>query len=174
MYAAYIADPKNTPPSIEVVWCEEPVTLILPPDDTDPTGQNVVISGTLDQVRRYPDGSLKVWDIKTSKLSVDDQLQEYVVQQVIYTCAAQATLDPGIQMGGLICTRNYTVARAKIHVPWPLTFTASVRTMLLDSLRLAVANVRRGKKTFHPSVSACRFCEVKPYPNCITHYERYQ
>lgn len=166
MYDKYIQDNENA--SAEVVWCEERVRLILPPDDSDPTGQAVHIAGTLDQVRRYPDGSMKVWDLKSSKLPAEEQLLDYVIQQSAYVLAARATLDPGINFGGLICSRNYFIARAKVHNAFSLSVGVDSATLLIDAIRVVVANIRRGKTVFNPSVAICKYCDLKPYPNCNT------
>ena len=166
MFRAYAADPQNT--EAEVVWCEQAVRLILPADSSDPTGFPIVIQGTLDQVRRTPNG-LQVWDVKSSKLPEDTQILEYAIQQATYVLAARASLDATIEPGGLILARNYFIARATTHARF--TYDSSVCTMLLSALPLAVAGVRRGIPTFKPSPEACKWCDVRPFPSCTTLYK---
>jgi len=163
IFRSYTADQEN---ALAVVpWCEEPVRLVLPADPGDPTGQPVVIQGTLDQVRRSPDGTLSVWDIKTGTFhDAHATVLEYLTQQAVYTLAARATLDPEIQPGGIIYTNGYRVTRGRVHVPNPLTVAQCEDLVLM--VPPMVASVRRGEAAFRPGNESCRFCHVKPWPKC--------
>lgn len=163
IFRSYAADKTNA--NAVVPWCEEPVRLVLSPDPGDPTGQPIVIAGTLDQVRRAPDGTLSVWDIKTGTFhGANDTVLEYLTQQAVYTLAARACLDSSIVPGGLIRTHGYSIIRGQVHLPNPLTVSQCEDLILL--VPPLVAAIRRGEPVFRPGVDACRFCDVKPWPSC--------
>lgn len=171
IFRSYAADRANQ--EAVVVWCEEPVTLTLAPAPEDPTGKPVVITGTLDQVRRdftcprgvfYP--GLSVWDIKTgARFDADDTVNEYLIQQATYTLAARQTLDASVTPGGLIYTPGYEKTRSRRFVGLPLTIPQC--NILLAPVVHWVAAVRRGVPCFKPSAEACKFCPAKPWPNCV-------
>lgn len=167
IFSSYVADRENK--EAEVVWCEEPVRLTLKADPTDPTQEEIVIAGTLDQVRRK-NGVLRVWDIKTGeRYTAEYNVLKYLIQQSAYTLAARQTLDPEIQPGGLIFTPGYGKVRGKVHLPNPLTVEQCGDLLL--TVPLIVSNIRRGERLFHPSPSACEWCKVGPWPKCHQMYK---
>lgn len=173
IFRAYAQDRENI--EAEVLWVEQQVTLTLAADPGDPTGEPIVITGTLDQVRRdKADGVLRVWDIKTGDYkSGDENVLDYLTQQAVYTLAARATLDPTIDIGGLIYTPAYFKARSKVHLP--NTMTVEQAEDLLLTVPAVVSMIRRGLPIFRPEVDHCKFCDVKrnlgkPFPKCRTHY----
>jgi len=167
IYRAYAADPKNN--EAEVVWCERKVRLDLAPAPGDPTGEPVVIEGTLDQVRRES-GVLRVWDIKTGdRLGPEENLDDYLIQQAVYVLAARQTLDPTIEPGGLIYTPGYSKPRGRRFIPYTLT---------IEQLRLfvtpvvhAVSLIRQGIPAFRPSAENCRWCDYRPFTQCSRVYK---
>jgi hypothetical protein len=166
VFRAYAADKENR--EAEVLWSEAPVRLVMPAAPGDPTGEPIVIAGTLDQVR-LKDDRLTVWDIKTgSFLTGEESVLEYLTQQAVYTLAARATLDRRIEPGGLIYTPAYEKARSRVHLPNPLTVDQCEDLLL--TLPFLVSMIRRGQPVFRPSPSACRFCDAKklgyPWPKC--------
>ena len=163
IFASYAADKANR--DAKVLWCEEPVRLTLKADPTDPTQEEIVIQGTLDQVREDKDGDLYVHDIKTGDYN-DEQasILEYLAQQATYILAARETLSKKVVGGGLIYTPGYAKVRGRVHLPLPLTVGQCE-----DILRLVpaiVAAVRRGEAVFRPGKEACQWCEKKPWPKC--------
>lgn len=169
IFRSYAADEENQ--KAEVVWSEAAVRLTLDAAPGDPTGRRIVIAGTLDQVRRHSDGFLRVWDIKTGQyLTAEESILEYLTQQAVYTLAARETLDPTIEPGGLIYTPAYDKARARVHLPNPLT-TEQCGDLLL-TLPYMVSMIRKGMPVFRPSPSACKFCDMKKigyhWPKCRT------
>lgn len=170
---AYLDDPANR--TAVVLWVEKAVTLRVREDGTVPltldppkVPGDVVVIGTLDQVRRVADGSLQVWDIKTGDASTgDENVDEYQRQQAAYVLAAIQTLDPTIQPGGLIYTPGYFEGpRARRHLPTKVTIRDAVAQM--RDVALDVVNIRRGHRSFRPSIGACGFCPFKRYPKCST------
>lgn len=168
--AKYAADPENQ--EAETPWSEERVILTLPAAGDDPTGSPVVIVGHLDQVRRHKDGRLRVWDIKTGeRLDGSDTLTEYMIQQAVYTLAARESLDPTIEPGGIIYTPGYTKTRGRVHLSLPLTVESC--RVLVSVVPDLVAAVRAGRPLFCPSVDACRWCPVKPWPACLSRFNAF-
>ncbi len=171
IFRSYSSDPENE--KAQVLWSEASVTLTLQAAEGDPTQEAIVIRGTLDQVRRHPDGTLRVWDIKTgSFLSGEETVLDYLTQQAVYTLAARETLDPSIQPGGIIYTPAYERVRTRAHLDNPLT-VENCGDLLL-TVPYLVSMIRQGMPVFTPSVSACKFCEIKkagnPWPKCRTRY----
>lgn len=164
IFRAYASDPENV--SAAVPWCEQQVTLRLAPAPEDRTGKPVVIQGTLDQVRENPDGSMTVWDVKTgSRLTGDETAEEYLIQQAVYLLAARQTLSESITRCGIIYTPAYESSRKRRHIPMALTVETAI--LLVAPLVHWVANVRSGVMQFRPSAESCKFCPVKPWPNCV-------
>jgi len=171
IFRQYAADKENQ--EAEVVWAEEKVRLVIPAAPHDPTGLPIVIQGTLDQVRLHRDGVKRVWDIKTgSYLTGEESVLEYLTQQAVYTLAARETLDPDIDVGGLIYTPAYDKARSRVHLPNPMT-VEQCQDLLL-TLPPIVAMIRSGDPVFRPGKDACRFCDMKklgyPWPKCRTRF----
>lgn len=163
IFGSYAADPENQ--NAVVLWCEQRVRLVLPAAPSDPTGEPIVIEGTLDQVRRHPDGRKRVWDIKTgSAKTADENVTDYLIQQATYTLAAVETLDPEIEPGGLIYTPGYLSSRGRRHLELPLTIETC--KLLLAGVPDIVAAIRRGTPLAYPSADVCKWCDVRPFPKC--------
>jgi RecB family exonuclease len=168
IFTRYAGDPENQ--NAVTPWVEERVKLVLAPHETDPTGQPIVIAGTLDQVRREKDGSLRVYDIKTgSGKTADESLAEYAIQQAAYVLAARQTLDPNIQPGSLIYTPGYEKPRGRRFLPLNLSVERCM--LLLTPVVVNVAMIRRGIPVFTPSAGACQYCKIRPYNNCLNLYK---
>lgn len=167
IFKDYAADPKNQ--EADVVWVEEPVRLVLPPAPGDPTGEEVVFQGTLDQVRRF-EGALQVWDIKTGAgKDPNESLDEYLLQQAVYTLAARQTLNPEVGTGGLIYTPGYEKPRGRRFLP--LGISVAQCELLMVPLVHLVSLVRQGVPVFTPSAGACKYCSVRRYTNCFPMYQ---
>ncbi len=167
IFGKYADDPENE--GADVPWVEQSVTLVLEPAPNDPTGKPVWIVGTLDQVRRAK-GRLRVWDIKTGAAKdTGETMDEYLVQQACYTLAAQQTLDPNIEPGGIIYTPGYEKPRGKRFLD--LKLTTDRCKMLLAPLVQYVAILRGGTPLFTPSAGACAWCKMRPYTNCFNLFE---
>jgi RecB family exonuclease len=163
IFTAYAADPENA--DARVKWVEQAVELTLPADHLDPTGEPIVIRGTMDQGRIGSDGIPRVWDVKTGDyLPPRECLDEHTVQQAVYVLAARKTLHPKFEPGGLIYTPNYEKSRGKRHLPYPMTVQQCEDVIAM--LPLVVAAVRRGRAIARPGVDSCRWCDHKSWPRC--------
>lgn len=163
IYTNYTRDPKNI--TAKVKWVEQRVRLVLKAEPYDPTGEDIVIDGTLDQVR-WDGEHLSVWDIKTGeRLSANEVLDEHIVQQSVYVLAARKSLDASIEPGGLIYTPGYEITRGRTHLPYQMTVADCEAT--LSMVPILVAHARAGRPLAHPSLESCRYCEHKKYPKCL-------
>lgn len=174
-YEAYVADPKNQ--EAQVIRCEEKVRCKLPPAPFDPTGQPVVIRGTLDQLRLV-DGVLQVFDIKTGKMYYGFKaLDHYMTQQAAYVEAAKQTwgeLYKGtpIEPGALICTEGY-VSTSASQVYWWHKWSYDDIPLILQNVVNQVAAARMQRLGFTPSSDACRWCEHKNFSNCTGFFKEH-
>lgn len=164
IFGQYTQDKKNQ--DAEVVWCEQQVTLTLAPAPGDPTGEPIIIRGTLDQIRLLND-LYTVWDIKTGEYyTAPDSVTEYAIQQAVYTLAARETLDARITPGGLIYTPSYS-KRGNPSAHIPLGLTVDQCWAIVSVVPAIVAEIRRGRPPTRPSVDGCKFCPFKTFPNCL-------
>jgi hypothetical protein len=172
IWEAYAADPANA--EAQVVRGEQRVKIRIPCAPFDPTGKEVVIRGTLDQLRLDKDGVLRVYDIKTGTFYYGRKaLDHYLTQQAAYVLGAQQTWGqefPGkvIEPGALICTDGYFRDSKQVfwHHPWGLESIPNI----LQSVVTQVAAARAGRLGFQPSTDACRWCEHKNFPACEGFY----
>jgi len=152
--AAYIADPKND--VMLTGRIELPVTLRLPGD--------VVIKGTLDQLRYDPSGRLCVWDLKTGVwLTAPEARLAYQYQQAAYVLAARQTLGVDVQPGGLIYANAYSDARPQPFVSMQVSVEDC--EAMIEEVRLTVLDIRAGRVRTTPG-SACKFCKQPKFPLC--------
>ncbi len=168
---AYFTDTENIGAKIE--FLEQPVTCRLratgeiPLEPCEPLPDDVVIRGTLDQVRRMPDGTLLVWDVKTgTSKTADEAVSEYQRQQAAYVVGAIQSLNRTIRPGGLIFVAGYDKPRARRHLPMRADLTHVVN--LLRDVVVDTLNIRRGHRSYRPSEGACKYCPYKLYPSCCT------
>jgi RecB family exonuclease len=148
----YTNDRRNV--EAEVVACETPVTLTLP------APEEVVIIGTLDQVRRDRHGRLTVWDVKTGKPDGWDMLHEHALQLAAYMLGAGATAC------GIIRTQDYRRRNGPGPVFWEAPFDIHQAYELLRSVVHTVQAVRQGTVHVGPG-SHCRWCPAGGLAGCL-------
>lgn len=168
----YVSDPRNA--NAEILAVERKVTLTLDPHPLDPTGNPVVIRGTLDQIRRV-NGVTVVDDLKTGRTEGWAMIHDYAYQQAAYCLAARESGFPDAQPGRLIRCYGYRTRTAKLPSPdgvfWQLPFSVAQARALLDRVRLQVALVRRGEVDFGPGPQ-CSYCVYKGLDGCQPKAER--
>lgn len=166
-FLAYASDPQNS--EAKVVKVEQKVWAEIPPSPLDPTGEPVVIRGTLDQLR-IRDGIAVVDDIKTGSHYYGlKALDHYRTQQAAYVLAARQTFGKefgDIEPGALICTDGYF--RPEGRVFWYHKWSADLIPMILQNVVNQVAAARAKLLGFSPSIETCRWCEHKNFENCST------
>lgn len=142
------------------VHVEQGVTFRVPPADHDKTQKEIVIEGTLDQVRLTADSIHKegdrlfVWDIKTTKFPPNRVIPNYLLQLAAYAFAASQTFNEDIEMGGFIFPRlmlkdNYGFIPARVNKAY---FHSAFRT-----LANKIAEIRNGHISNTPG-DVCTYC----------------
>jgi len=155
--SAYTNDTQNI--TANVTHIEEKVCLIIPAEP------DIVIRGTLDQVRQDSQGRYTVWDLKTgTSLSADEVVDEYQFQQAAYVLAARQTLGLNILPGGIIYAAGYDKPRGRRFLPMGVDLDDC--EAMMEVVKSRVLDIRAGKREFTPSNSACFWCEHKRYPKC--------
>lgn len=171
-FAGYANDPRNR---VELFGRPEtPVRLRVPMGDGQP---DVVVNGTLDQLRVGEDGVLEVWDVKTGKPSGLSMLDSYALQLAGYALGAAQTLGRDVRLGGIVRTVGYLARGVSrnpspdgvfYHVPWG----PQVALLLLDTVKRAVRQVRAGEADFAPGYG-CQVCPARGFQNCLPLLQKY-
>lgn len=150
----YLRDPTNRSAAVTAV--EQRVELNY---------RGVYLRGTLDQIRREEDGRLVVWDLKTgTSLTPEDCVAEYQAQQAAYVLAARQTLDLDVHPGGIIFAAGYDKRYGRRFLPMGVRVEDCEQ--LLDEVVREVEAIRNGGRHYRPTADHCRFCPLKPYPEC--------
>lgn len=166
-YSLYAADPRNI--HAEMLAVERPVSLVLPPHSTDPTGAEIVVNGTLDQIRRE-EGKALVDDLKTGSPSGWAMIHDYAFQQAAYVLAARASGFPDAEPGRIIRAQGYRARGAQLPSPdgvfFALPWTVEDCRLLMDRVRLEVARIRSGEVNFGPGPQ-CSYCPLGGLQGCL-------
>lgn len=173
IFQAYAADKANQ--EAEVVASEQKIICRLPPAPFDPTGQPVVIRGTLDQVR-IVNGVPTVHDIKTGKKFYGlVALDHYMTQQAAYTLGARQTWGDKwgapVEPGTLICTDGYFRPNGRVF--WYHSWGVERIPLILQNVVTQVAAARMKFLGFASSTDACQWCEHKKFANCSAFYSEH-
>ncbi len=164
----YAKDERNR--DAEVVLNEAKVCVKIPPAEDDPTQKEIVINGTLDQVRRE-NMTLVVYDIKTGSMHEGlDMLHEHLFQLVVYQLGACAKLGLQVSGAGLIRTKDY-LKKTPGPVFWRAPWRLSQCAILVKQIAARVACIRRGDVSISPSGSHCRWCPLGSVSNCVPKLE---
>ena len=163
-YVAYCNDPANR--GVEIVKNEEPLVCRIKAPDWDTTGQgDIVIRGTLDQIRRYPGKQDAVCDIKTGKTFYGEfAIRHYAPQQAAYTVGAWQTWGLDVRPGPLICTDGYFRRNGQVH--WWQPWDRSHCEVILEYVAVVIAAARMGFVGVSPG-TRCGLCKFKGPENCL-------
>lgn len=152
---------------------EVPIQFELPPHSLDPTGEPIVIRGTLDQIRRH-NGYSQVWDAKTGQGSGLQMIHDYAYQLAAYSLGARAVGWADAAPGGVIRVKRYREKNAELPSPsgvfWSMPFGMDHCHAVLDTIRLNVALIRSGKVGFGAG-SHCTYCPYKGLDGCLSRTE---
>lgn len=171
----YMADERNIYAKFAVDMqgkqaIEYPITCRLEPHHLDPTGQKIVIKGTLDQIRwddrqnGYVD-----WDLKTGKPTGFEMIHRYMLQQASYSIGAnQAGFN--VVGAGIIRAHDYRKRGGPGEVFWSIPLSMRGLTAMLDALRLQVALIRMGEIDFGPGFE-CGYCQYGGVQGCLPQIE---
>lgn len=169
-FTPYTQDPRNI--NCDLVHNELPVRFQLPPHDSDPTGSPIFVHGTLDQIRRER-GQLFLWDVKTSLKDGWVLAHEFSLQLAAYCLGAAKTINQTVYPGGIIRTRGYRTRTAPPAAQQPhgvffgAPFSLHQIDALLESVRLAVAQIRSGSVQLGPG-EWCQYCPAMGMDSCLS------
>lgn len=173
-FEPYVEDPRN---QVTLVANELPVTFALAPHASDLTGQPIYVKGTLDQLRRGPDGRVYLWDLKTGRKEGWDMIHEYALQLAAYCVGAAEVLGEVVHPGGVIRSRGWrkrgvVPADAPAGVFFHCPFGVDDLQLLLDDVRLTIAQVRGGEVQPR-SGDWCSYCPAGGLSGCLAILKRY-
>jgi hypothetical protein len=144
----------------EVVATERKVTCKIPPHETDPTQEEIIIKGTLDQVR-LRHGTHWVCDIKTGAVPGKEMVNYFAPQLAAYQLGA-AGLGYTPSLGAIIRLQDFrTGGDVFRECGWPYESVLQI----LDPVRIFVAQVRAGK-TLRIGGKHCEWCQYQSIGNC--------
>ena len=118
--------------------------------------------------------TFKFRDLKTGKPTGFDMIHAHTYQQAAYTLAAAAE---GFPVVGAKLIRNWSYRHRGAALPSPegvfleMPFDLETAGILLDRVRVAVANLRAGKIEFGPG-HACTFCRHGGLAACLPEARR--
>lgn len=166
---AYTRDPRNTRDAVTDV--EVPVAFTLPPHPADPTGAQIYLTGTLDQVRPCGSSVLEVWDYKTGQDDGWTMLHEFAVQLSGYSLGGRRHFHQHVVPGGIIRARGYFArGKSKEASPPGVFYEAGLSEdaieVLMNKVRLCVANLRRGYLDITPG-AYCAHCPHGGLGDCV-------
>lgn len=161
MFLTYARDPRNRVPTVLV---EQQIDFGIKAHASDPTQEDISVTGTVDQVREE-NSRCAVWDIKTSKRDPLEILHESMFQAACYCIGASILLGREVHPGGIIMPRRYrSDATGPTH--WPFVWKLSDIPAILEPVRLVVAAVRRGE-VWHTPNANCKWCIAKSPDFCF-------
>lgn len=147
-------------------------TFKIPCSPLDKTGQEIVITGTVDMLREdmpptkfRPYRHFGVVDHKSGRRYGADMLEYYTPQQAVYMLIAAQQL--GRDDIGCYITRLQDLKRCDLPFYWEFEFNVSDCLKLLTPVQTRIAEIRSGLHSATPG-KHCEYCAVKPYPNCVT------
>ena len=146
---------------------EEKIEVTLPPSPFDPTKEEIVIQGTVDQIRTIGRDTIYVVDHKTGRKPGADMVMEHATQLAVYMLGVKR-MYPDKTVQGFI-TRIQDLCRADLPYWWPMPFGGTeveifnVLQPIID--RIAVIRMQRHHST--PG-KHCEWCPLSQYPSCIT------
>lgn len=174
----YAQDPRNRPDVVVPGSCELEVMVRLEPDEEDPTGEPIELSGHVDQIRwAFPDHpererlGMAVWDVKNGAAYGDEMIHDYAFQIAAYAVGCTAHYGGPVMPGGIIRTQGYVPKRGSVEPAEANVFFATPWAMsdahaILDQVRYLIGQIRAGAILRQPG-KHCRWCPSS-FPACVT------
>jgi len=160
----YVERHKSDPRG-KIIASEVLLKVEIPCAAFDETKQKILITGTVDQIRRVGD---EIWvvDHKSGRRSGADMCDYYAPQIAAYMLMAAVHLGTLEPVKGYI-TRLQDLKRSDYKFWWELEFGLSDCLAILAPVQSRIAELRMGRMDSTPNKN-CDYCAVKPYPNCVT------
>lgn len=163
-FLSYAADPLNR--SAKVLLREAKLSFTIKPAPEDPTGQPIVVIGTVDQVREE-NGVAKVWDLKTSAVDGWNKeaqlLHQHTVQIASYCVGASILLNRKVEPGGLILTKQYAKGKPAF---WHCAWSFDDIELIFRGIQHNIAAIRRGDY-WHAAGENCSWCHMGSPDQCV-------
>lgn len=150
-----------------VIHSEEKIEVRIPPADFDPTKKDIVIIGTVDQVRAIGRTTLYVVDHKTGWKPGVEMVQDHMTQLAAYTLGVMRrypnhTVQPFI-------TRIRDLIRSNLPFWWPIPLATEADCLaVLGPIRTRIAELRMSVYDSTPG-KHCEWCNRSygySYPTC--------
>lgn len=165
LFLSYSYDQRNK--EAKVILNERQVDFSLAPSKEDPTGEPIVFTGRVDQVRDV-DGRLKVYDIKSTKKSPGQMQYEYMFQMAAYCVGSSILLKQRVDPGACIYVRKYgTSNHSQAPVFWHYAWTFEDCVQIMDVVRHRVAEIRKGIIYHNPNDNYCTWCHLRTPDLCL-------
>lgn len=170
-FTPYTKDPRNQPGRARLIANELKVQFTLDPSENDPTGLPIHVTGTLDQIRRGPDGRAYLWDLKTGSPTGYAMVHKHAFQLAAYCLGAAAAIGETVHPGGIIRSRGWRTrgcdpTTAPGGVFFHATFAVEHIPFMLDRVRESVAAIRSGDLTVGPG-DDCEWCPAGGLQGCV-------
>lgn len=154
------ADPKG-----KIIKTEWQASITLPPAPFDPTGQEIVIFGTIDQIREFGKKEpLWVVDHKSGMTPGPSMVNKYTPQQAAYMLIAHRHFNRPVK--GFI-TRIQDLYRRDQPFWWELPFGPEHCEAILQPVRTRIALLRMGLQDATGG-KHCDYCPQLTYPGCVS------
>jgi len=145
---------------------EEAIKITIPCASFDPTGEEICINGTLDQIRVLVNKKkIMVVDHKTGQKGGAKMVRQHSPQLAAYMLGA-AKLYPGHDVEGYI-TRIQDLRRSDLPYWWKMPFGLKDCMRILDPVRTRIAAIR-AMAIDHTPGDFCDYCMLQNYPGCNT------
>lgn len=159
----HVADQRGT-----VLLSEEKIEVVLPPVSWDKTQENIVIHGTVDQVRELGrTGPLYVIDHKTSRYSGEDIVKNHMPQLSVYALGIIRRY-PNRKVQVFV-TRIRDLVRRNLPFWWPVVKLNTEEGCLrvLETVRNRIATLRMASYEHTPG-KHCEYCPLVNPLQCDT------
>jgi hypothetical protein len=146
---------------------EEKIEVTLRPSPFDQTQEEIVIQGTVDQIRQIGRDTIYVVDHKTGRKPGEDMVKEHATQLAVYMLGVKRRW-PEKNVVGFI-TRIQDLVRSNLPYWWQMPFGGTEVELLnvLQPIIDRIAIVRMGRHHSTPG-KHCDWCPLSQYPACIT------
>lgn len=165
LFLKYSSDQRNK--EAKIILNERQVDFSLAPTKEDPTGEPIVFTGRVDQVRDM-DGRFKVYDIKSTKKDPQTMQSEYMFQMSAYCVGSAILLKQRVDPGACIYVRKYGAKdHSQAPVFWHYSWTFDDCVQIMDVVRHRVAEIRKGILYHNPNENYCRWCHLRSPDLCL-------
>jgi len=160
LFLKYANETRNKDAALSFPLVEKTIRFSIDPAPEDPTGEKIIVEGTVDQVRLLSwEGRHRAWDIKTSKKEPAYIRDMSMFQLASYCIGASLELGVKVEPGGVITPRHP-------NMWWPVSWKFEDIQQILLPVRRNVAALR-AKQLWHVPNDGCRWCDMRSPDVCL-------